>query len=115
MVTGTLGTPAPTRTRGDRPELRIGSAALRVLDRLRAEAGDIVLLVSPDVRGEVLCFGRDDITVGPHDLLVATVRGCPVYVDRRAADLVDLTTAVLDVERDLRGVRFVLRHPGARM
>lgn len=92
-----------------RSELRITPRALRLLDQLRAEAGDIALLLAPRLSEEVLCIGRRDLVLGPHDALVATVRGCPIYADRRDVPLAAMRTSVLDVHTDLGGPRFVLR------
>jgi uncharacterized protein (DUF779 family) len=81
-----------------------------LLERFRAEGGDVALFLSPG-RDEVLCLGRRDVTLGPNDLLIGDIGGAPVYVDRRA-DPAALAALVLDVERDLLGLRFVLRPPG---
>jgi len=95
-----------------RVEVRATPGALELLERLRLEAGGVALLVAPEVTDEVLCLGRRDFVLGPNDVKIATVRGCPIYVDRRAPSLVSLTTMVLDVETDALGPRFVFRAGG---
>ncbi len=86
--------------------LRATPAALRLIDRMRVD-GELMFFVDPNL--DVLCFGRGDLVLGPNDELLGTVRGCPVYVDRRRAGVLPLADATLDVERDLRGPHFVLR------
>lgn len=104
----TLTRPEVGRTRAD---VRITPPALRLLERLQAEAGDVALIVAPRLSGEVLCVGRRDVTLGPNDLLIATVRGCPIYIDRREPSPIDLVAMVLDVDRDVAGLKFVFRQP----
>lgn len=96
--------PAPARA-----EVRATPDALRLLERLRLEAGGVALLVAPEVTDEVLCLGRRDFVLGPNDVKIATVRGCPIYVDRRAPSFVSLMTMMLDVETDALGPRFLFR------
>lgn len=91
--------------------LRVTATALRLVERLRVEAGDVALLVAPRLSGDVLCLGRRDVTLGPNDTLVDAVLGCPIYVDRRAYPVAALSTRVLDVQVDSFGPRFVLRSP----
>lgn len=109
----TLERLARAETGHSRPSLGVTPAALRLLDRFRAEAGDVALIVAPRLSDEVLCVGRRDITLGPNDRLIGTVRGCPVYVDRRERAWVDGPAMVLDVERDLAGLKFVFRPSSA--
>lgn len=104
-------TPTGTVTEldGRRAQLPVTRAALRLLERLRIEAGDVALVVSPRLSDEVLCVGSRDVTFGPNDVLVARVSGCPIYVDRRAYSSAQLSTMVLDAQPDLLGPKFVLR------
>lgn len=94
---------------GRRAQFRVTRTALRLLERMRTEAGDVVLVVAPRLSDEVLCIGRRDLTLGPNDVLVGRVGGCPVYVDRRAWTAAQLSTMVLDAQPDLLGPKFVLR------
>jgi uncharacterized protein (DUF779 family) len=93
-------------------EVRATPRALQLLERLRLEAGGVALLVAPEVTDEVLCLGRRDFVLGPNDVKIATVRGCPIYVDRRASSFRSLRTMVLDAETDALGDRFLVRVSG---
>lgn len=107
----TLGTLARSDIGRSPSQVGITPPALRILDRLRAEAGDVVLIVAPGLSDEILCVGLRDVVLGPHDVLIATVHGCPIYVDRRTPELAGVPAMVLDVERDIAGWRFVLQPP----
>lgn len=108
-MTQTLDGAFRTDVRGQRPQLRLTPRALRLLDQMRAESGEVALLVAPRLSAEVLCVGRRDLTLGPHDVRVATIHGCPIYVDRRDVPLSALRSLVLDAQPDLGGPRFVLQ------
>jgi uncharacterized protein (DUF779 family) len=103
------GTLARSGTGPGRAEVTVTPEALRLLERLRGEGGGVVLILAPDLSSDVLCLGRRDVVLGPHAVQIATVRGCPVYADRRMPELATAGTIVLDVERDLDGPRFAVR------
>ena len=110
-MTTTLGTSVRQEAGPARPSIRITPAAIQLLEQLRTEGGDVALFLAPYVSDEVLCLGRRDVTLGPNDLLIGTVHGCPVYVDRRATRLTAIRALVLDAESSSPGARFVFRVP----
>lgn len=111
-MTSTLDIAA--RTAAGPAQLRVTAAAFGLLERLRAEAGEVAVVVAPRLSDDVLCVGLRDLVLGPNDALVATVRGCPVYVDRRHHAAAALPSMVLDVHADALGPTFVLRSSAER-
>ena len=97
LVRGMLGAPvAPVED-----IVTATPAALAELARLRARHGPL-MLVQPDA-GAPLCLLRDDLFVGPGDLLLGAVGGTPFYVEeepyrrlRRPAFVLDLADGAGD-------------------
>ena len=100
---------ARSETGRARAEVKVTPAASRLLDRLRGEGGGVVLILGRDLGDDVLCLGRRDVVLGPNAVHMATVRGCPIYVDCRSPWLAAVPAILLDVERDVVGLRFVIR------
>lgn len=88
------------------PEVRFTAAGDALLAALLREGGEVTILC--DRHGEVSCFGRGDVVPGPTYALVATVRGCPVYIDRRAPWFGGARNVVLAGVRDRARPRFRL-------
>jgi hypothetical protein len=58
-------------------------AAIAELRRLRTEHGPLLLYQSGGCCDGSLpiCLREDELVIGPNDLLLGTVDGCPVYID----------------------------------
>src|SRR5512134_824271 len=58
-------------------------AALAELARLGAEHGPLVLFQSGGCcdGSSPMCFANGELLLGPNDLLLGDVRGCPFYID----------------------------------
>lgn len=54
------------------------------------------LVGSPLADAPLLCFGLHDYVPGPHELLIGSVEGCPVYLDDRFRSAPRRLAVVLD-------------------
>ena len=74
-------------------------AAQAELRRLRAEHGPLMVFQSGGCCDGSLpiCLGDGELMVGPNDLLLGEVEGCPVYIDADQYERWRRPTFVLDV------------------
>ncbi len=74
-------------------------AALAELRRLRAEHGPLMLFQSGGCCDGSLpiCLAHDELPVGPNDLLLGELEGCPVYIDAEQDERWRSPALVLDV------------------
>jgi uncharacterized protein (DUF779 family) len=84
------------------PERRViaTEAARLAVRRLRAVRGPLMFVQSAGCCGgsAPMCFPRGEYLTGPGDLLLGSVEGCPVYIDRRLYQAWHPGQLVLDVE-----------------
>jgi len=82
------------------PVVRATDAAVEAVRRLVRSHGELLFVVSAGCcdGSAPMCFPANDFLVGGGDVLVGTVAGCPVYVERRQLDAWPHATMVLDVE-----------------
>ena len=69
---------------GGTGRVRAPDAALAAIERLRARHGPLVFVQSGGCcdGSSPICLSEGEILLGPYDLLVGEVAGCPFYVDR---------------------------------
>ncbi|HVC13827.1 MAG TPA: DUF779 domain-containing protein [Acidimicrobiales bacterium] len=74
-------------------------AARGAIDALRRSTGPLMFVQSAGCcdGSAPMCFATGELVVGPHDLLLGEVDGCPVYMDERQARLWEKHVLVLDV------------------
>ena len=74
-------------------------AALAVVGRLRAEHGPLVFFQSGGCcdGSSPMCFREGELVVGPNDLLLDEVDGCPFYIDAEQYERWNRPSFVLDV------------------
>lgn len=99
-------------------------AALAELARLRAEHGPLVLFHSGGCcdGSSPMCFRDGDMLLGPNDLLLGDVGGCPFYIDAEQYERWNRPEFMLDVVpgagtgfslESLHDLRFAVRSPPA--
>ncbi len=92
---------ATTRTRElGLPRLRATTAAEEALARVAHEHGPVLLMLSAGCCGgsAPMCFPESEFRIGGQDVLIGTVAGCRVYVDRRQLEAWPHTDVLIDVE-----------------
>ena len=74
-------------------------AALAALRRLRAEHGPLMLFQSGGCcdGSSPMCFPEGELLLGPNDLLLGELDGCPFYVDAEQYERWKRPSFVLDV------------------
>jgi uncharacterized protein (DUF779 family) len=74
-------------------------AALAALRRLRAEHGPLMLFQSGGCcdGSSPMCFAEGELLVGPNDLLLDEIDGCPFYIDAEQYERWNSPSFVLDV------------------
>jgi uncharacterized protein (DUF779 family) len=82
------------------PVVRATDAAVEAVHRLVRRHGELLFVLSAGCcdGSAPMCFPAGDFLVGSGDVLVGTVAGCPVYVDRRQLDAWPHARILLDVE-----------------
>ncbi len=82
------------------PVVRATEAAVVAVDRLVRTHGELIFVLSAGCcdGSAPMCFPVGDFSVGAGDIVVGTVAGCPVYVERRQLDAWPHAEIVLDVE-----------------
>jgi hypothetical protein len=63
--------------------MRAGAGARAYLRAVTMVDGPVVVAISKRHSEEPMCFGAADYVPGPHDVQVADIEGCAVYLDRR--------------------------------
>jgi uncharacterized protein (DUF779 family) len=81
------------------PRVAATEAALAELARLRAEHGPLVLFQSGGCcdGSSPMCFPDGELLLGPNDLLLGDVGGCPFYIDTEQYERWNRPQLVLDV------------------
>ena len=95
--------------------------AVAELEQLRAEHGPLMLFQSGGCcdGSSPMCFPDGELLLGPNDLLLGEVAGCPFYIDADQYERWNRPVLVLDVSpgggsgsgmslEELHGVHFVL-------
>ena len=74
-------------------------AALAALRRLRAEHGPLMLFQSGGCcdGSSPMCFAEGELLVGPNDLLLDEIDGCPFFIDAEQYERWNSPSFVLDV------------------
>ena len=101
-------------------------AALAELGRLKERYGPLMLFQSGGCcdGSSPMCFPDGELLLGPNDLLLGEVDGCPFYIDAEQYERWNRPTLALDVGEgagsgmSLEGVHdlhFVVRSPSARL
>jgi uncharacterized protein (DUF779 family) len=82
------------------PRLRATSAAEESLSRVVHEHGPVILVLSAGCCGgsTPMCFPEGEFRLGSQDVLLGTVAGCGVYLDRRQLDAWPHAEVLIDVE-----------------
>jgi uncharacterized protein (DUF779 family) len=99
-------------------------AALAAIERLRARHGPLVFVQSGGCcdGSSPICLAEGDILLGPDDLPVGEVGGCPFYMDRALDERWKQPTFLVDVApgggdtfslEGPDGIHFVARSPTA--
>ena len=81
------------------PRIAATEAALAELVRLRAEHGPLVLFQSGGCcdGSSPMCFVDGELLLGPNDLLLGEVGGCPFYIDAEQYERWQRPRLLLDV------------------
>ena len=81
------------------PRVAATEAALAELARLRAEHGPLVLFQSGGCcdGSSPMCFAEGELLVGPNDLLLDEIDGCPFFIDAEQYERWNSPSFVLDV------------------
>jgi uncharacterized protein (DUF779 family) len=74
-------------------------SAVAELGQLRAEHGPLILFQSGGCcdGSSPMCFADGELLLGPHDLLLGEVAGCPFYIDADQYERWNRPALVLDV------------------
>jgi uncharacterized protein (DUF779 family) len=82
------------------PVVRASDAAVEAVRMLVRTHGELLFVISAGCcdGSAPMCFPAEDFMIGSGDVLVGTVGGCPVYVDRRQLEAWPHADLVLDVE-----------------
>jgi uncharacterized protein (DUF779 family) len=100
------------------------AAAIAVIERLKAEHGPLELFLSGGCcdGSSPMCFPQGELLLGPNDLRLGSVAGCPFYVDADQYARWGRPGLVLDVGagagsgmslEEAEGVHFRLAAPSA--
>ncbi len=86
--------------------------AKEVIDRLRAEHGDLVFHQSGGCcdGSAPMCFAKDDFLLGSRDLKIGEIHGCPYYMSEDLFEYAKNTHTTIDVTEG-RGSSFSLEIP----
>lgn len=89
------------------------SAALALIARLREKHGPLVFLQSGGCceGSAASCFPRDELQVGPRDLLLGEIGGCPFYCTESQYEYLKHTQLVIDALDMPGGGSFSLEGP----
>lgn len=81
------------------PRVVATEAALAVLGRLQERHGPLILFQSGGCcdGSSPMCFPAGELLLGPNDLLLGEVEGCPFYVDTEQYERWNRPELVLDV------------------
>ena len=81
------------------PKIVATEAALAAVGRLRAEHGSLMFFQSGGCcdGSSPMCFPEGELLVGPNDLLLDEVDGCPFYIDAEQYERWNSPSFVLDV------------------
>ena len=81
------------------PKIVATEAALAVVGRLRAEHGPLMFFQSGGCcdGSSPMCFREGELVVGPNDLLLDEIDGCPFYIDAEQYERWNRPSFVLDV------------------
>jgi uncharacterized protein (DUF779 family) len=104
------------------PRVAATDAAIAEIDRLRAERGPLMFFQSGGCcdGSSPMCFPDGELLIGPNDVLLGEVGGCPFYVDGEQYERWNRPAFVLDVApgagsglslEGLHGVHFALASP----
>ncbi len=107
---------------GGTRRVRATDAALAAIDRLRARHGPLVFVQSGGCcdGSAPVCLAEGEIMLGPNDLRVGELGGCPFYVDRELDARWNEPSFVIDVApgggdtfslEGPEGIHFVARAP----
>jgi uncharacterized protein len=103
------------------PRVVATDAAVAEIGRLQAERGPLMFFQSGGCcdGSSPMCFPEGELLLGPNDLLLGEINGCPFYIDaeqynrwNRPSLLVDVAAGVgsgMSLE-DVDGVHFILGH-----
>jgi len=81
------------------PRIAATEPAVAELARLRAEHGPLLLFLSGGCcdGSSPMCFPEGELLLGPNDLLLGAVGGCPFYIDAEQYERWNSPPLVLDV------------------
>ena len=84
---------------GQAPRVVATEAAIAELERLRAEHGPLELHLSGGCcdGSSPMCFLEGELLLGPSDLLLDEIDGCPFYIDAEQDERWNRPSFVLDV------------------
>ena len=105
------------------PKIVATEAALAAIGSLRAEYGPLMFFQSGGCcdGSSPMCFPEGELVVGPNDLLLDEIDGCPFYIDAEQYERWNRPSLVIDVApgdgsgMSLEGARdlhFVAKPPG---
>lgn len=85
------------------PHVRATTAAEEALARVTHDHGPVLLVLSSTGHGGSvpMCLPASDLVIGPSDVLLGTIAGCPVYIARRRLASWRHREVLLDVEPGL--------------
>ena len=104
------------------PKIVATEAALAAVGRLRADHGPLMFFQSGGCcdGSSPMCFPEGELLVGPNDLLLDEIDGCPFYIDAEQYARWNSPSFVLDVApgtgssmslEEMHGVHFVVSSP----
>ena len=107
---------------GGTGRVRATDAAVAAIDRIRARHGPLVFVQSGGCcdGSSPVCLAEGEILLGPGDLLIGELAGCPFYVDRELDVRWNKPSFVIDVAAGSGdtfslegpdGIHFVARPP----
>jgi hypothetical protein len=81
------------------PRVVATESAIAEIRRLRAEHGPLMFFQSGGCcdGSSPMCFPEGELLLGPNDLLLGEVDGCPFYIDRDQYERWNRPTLVLEV------------------
>jgi len=106
----------PTDNRTD-PGIDATAAARAAINALRAARGGRLMFVQSGgcCAGSVpMCFDSETLLIGPADLLLGEIEGCPFYIDTRLYDALRRPRFTLDVDDGEPGGFSLAAGPGLR-
>ena len=86
--------------------------AIELIGRLKAANGALLFHQSGGCcdGSSAMCFPLGEFRIGPRDVLLGEIAGCPVYIDGAQFDLWAHTQLIIDVVKG-RGAGFSLESP----